>query len=628
MRGTLAVLVLLGFAGLWLLPRPERGARHNGALDAVLPRGPIPEMTTAEVAPLGRTATIQASETPARATRPAPPPPSTLSGTVHDPRGQPLHAWLIYVWSEGGRRRDASTWSGEDGHFELALPDAHARGDLLVSSPRDEWTPTARLGLAAGTRDLELTLGWPATFDVEVLDQDERPVPNASCSFAWELAGFPVEGPFRQFGGDGKGWPVSPLPFRVSVQSSRAESRWFGPFDSSEVGERLTLHVRRHPLLSGIVLHEGQPVPGARVWMERVVPSLSEGSVRDDRRPYGPEGKSDAEGRFELPARWPGRFVPRAFRVPEGAGRAESITCDGQTDLAGLVIQLDQPPGAIAGRVLLPRVHRPSEILLTASSAAGYRVLRPDGAFLLPNLPPGPCRLSVKEGDPEEEDSGERWLMISDGPTRGPAWLPQEFHLEVSVPAGGTAAVTFDLSVTPPCRLEGRVLPGVAFRSDEVGLHAGPPLLILDEGNEWDADGEVRLGDDGRFRLGLAQPGTKRLFLELAFPDSESEWSVTDRVELRPGTRTWNLAPSLGALRLLPADPERALQSGPELHWLGEGELGIDIRYPTSEETRGSLLYPRVPAGRVRFELPGEAGPASHEVEIRAGETTELRLPE
>lgn len=621
------MLVLLGLAGLWLLPRPEREPTRRLALDPAPSPDPLPQLATATVAGLGRTAAIEGVEVTTPAAPPAPP-PSSLAGIVRDPRGRPVRAWLTYVWSDRGRMRDASTWSGEDGRFELALSDPQARGDLVVSAPRDEWTPTARPGLAAGARDLELTLGWPATFDVEVRDGEEDPLPHASCAFYWELSGYAVPGEARQFGRDGKHWPVSPVPFRVAVQSDTAENGWFGPFDPSEVGERLTLHVRRHARVGGRVLHAGAPVAGASVWFERVVPSLSEGSVRDDRRPYGPRGKSDAEGRFTFPARWRGRFVPRAFHVPEGAGRAETITCDGQTDLDGLVIELDRPPGAIAGRVILPGGHRPSEVLLTASTAPGYRVLRPDGAFLLPDLPPGPCRLSVKESFEEEGEAGERWLMISDGPTRGPAWLPQEFHLEVSVPAGGTVAVTFDLSAIPPCRLEGRVLPGVAFRSDEVGLHTGPPLLILDEGNEWDADGEVRLGEDGRFWLGLAQPGTKRLFLELAFPDNESKWRVTDRVELHPGTRTWNLSPPTGALRLLPADPERALTSGPELHWLGAGELGIDVRFPTREEARGSLLYPRVPAGRVRFELPGEAGPVHHEVEIPAGETTELRLPE
>lgn len=581
----------------------------------------------AGVAELGRVARTSVAEAAPPAAVPRPP-VATLTGRVRDPRGQPLRAWLLCVWDDRGRKREARTWSGPDGRFELALPDAEARGDLLANAPRDEWTPAARLDVAAGTRDLELTLGWPATFEVEVRDGEEDPLPDASCAFYWELSGYAVPGEARQFRRDGKGWPVSPVPFRVAVQSGTAENGWFGPFDPSEVGERLTLHVRRHARVGGRVLHAGAPVAGARVWFERVVPPLSVGSVRDDRRPYGPQGKSDAEGRFELPARWRGRFVPRAFHLPEGAGRAEAIECDGQTDLDGLVIELDQPPGAITGRVLLPPGHRPSEILLTASSAPGYRVLRPDGTFLLPDLPPGPCRLSVMESWVEEGESGEGWLVVFDGPTHGPTWLPQEFHLAVSVLAGGTVDVTFDLTTTPPCRLEGRVLPGVPLRSDDGGLRPGPPLLVLDDGYEWDADGEVRLADDGRFRLGLAQPGTKRLFLELAFPGCESEWRVTDRVELHPGTRTWNLTPPTGALRLLPADPERALQSGPELHWLGEGELGIDVRYPTREEARGSLLYPRVPAGRVRFELPGETGPVPHEVEIRAGETSELRLPE
>src|SRR5262249_26888119 len=155
----------------------------------------------------------------------------------------------------------------------------------------------------------------------------------------------------------------------------------------AQVGERLVVHLHALAHVAGVVTRDGRPIAGAAILLR------AEGDGR--RRDYGSSIHTDAEGKFELSYRAAGRYAISAFAPGEGEGRAEGLELDGERDVEDVRIELDTPCGSIAGSVLLPAGHLPAEITLSASGAPGERTLRDDGSFTLPDLPPGPCRISV-----------------------------------------------------------------------------------------------------------------------------------------------------------------------------------------------------------------------------------------
>lgn len=558
---------------------------------------------------------------------------ATITGLVRDPHGRPVRAFVRYVWNDRGRFRDANAWSGKDGRFVLELPRADTTGDLLASVYQHEWSPTAKLGVTAGSQDLELTLGPPSFFEVVLRDREGAPIPSPWFHFYWELAGFRVQDYPGPRGDHAKRWATSPVPFWISAQSYAARGEpWHGPFDPRDVGARLVLEMERLPVVRGRVLRAGAPIAGAWVELEPLSDASSE-ALGVALSPHGPNGRTDAEGRFEIHALARGRHGPVAFHDKHGSGRALAVELDGAHGLEGLEIELDTAPGALLATVILPQGRSPSDIWLTVSGGSGYRTSRADGSFSLPDLEPGIHQVSVTDSD--DGHGEDRWIQMTHGPG-SPDWLAQEFTFEAEVLTGETRAIELDLSRPPACRLQGAVSIGTRFLGTqdirEWAAGRSPsyqtPRLALDHGNPWEHDAAVTLDPEGRFLVGVAAPGTRRLFLELRFPELDLHWEVTDTVELVTGVREWNLALERGSLRLRPPDPERPIWSGPVLDWHAEGNLAIRVLYPLTEEADGSVLYHHVPAGTVTFSLERSGTKREYSCEIRAGETTELRLAE
>ncbi len=553
----------------------------------------------------------------------------TLTGRVLAPDGRPpREAFVRFVWVDRGRPREDFAQTDADGRFEIEVGDARARGDLLASVHRHAFAPAVRTGIEAGSAGLELRLGPPAFFTLDVRDPQGRAL-DCRPSFHWMLAGQRSQDyPGGAAGPEPLRWARSPVPFVVRLHAQGHAGEWFGPFDPAQVGERLELVLEPLPRVRGRVTHAGGPVAAAKVTLRE----WSAAGARERVGSGGGEVRTDAAGGFELVYRTPGRYELGAFSDAAGEGRVGPLALDGVQDVDGIELELTTPPGAIEGRVRLPSGHGPAEIWLSVSGRPEYRALRPDGTYLLPGLPPGPCDVRVLAGSETSTGSGpagENWFWVSHGPDRAPPWLGHERVERVEVPAGGRVRLDIDLASPPACELEGQLrFDGAPARVRPEPRGSGSyfpddPSVRLFTGASEEFERGCDLARDGRFLLGASAPGTRRLALELGPEGTQEErWLVHDRVELTPGRTPWTLEVATGSLLLRPPDDQHALWGSFSALWKGPGELSIRVESPALDEQAGTRLFRFVPVGTIRVES-GE-GAAVRECEIRAGETSEL----
>lgn len=634
-----ATLTLVGCAALlvaaWFVRREpplEQVPARTESRDLEEPRDPALTLDTIEPPAEGReplTAPIGA--------RPSEPPskrelPGKITGIVREPDGTPRRlASVRFVWDDRGRSREAHASTGPDGRFELAFEDAGARGDMLATVHRSVFAPALLCDVEAGTRGVELVLGPRDTFTIEVRDPEGRALSCGTPDVYWSLGGRRIKE--HEIPGDPPSWGRPPAPVFVSAHPYGYTSGWFGPFEPSQFGSRLEITVERDPRVRGRVTRAGQPV-------ERALVSLRPHPAPTDEQPGSPRrgvtGTWTERGAFEIPCRESGDFELVAFVVPHGEGRAGPVHLDGSHDVEGVAIELTRAPGAIEGRVLFPSGHGPEEIWLDVSGY-GYRPLRRDGTFLLPDLPPGPCLVEILEGYGWKElrgEPGESWVSMTHGPTHGPSWLAYERVHWVEVPSGGRAHLEIDLASPLACELVGRVridgaAPKLRPADSWIDSTFGESRARFPSRDPWEEDSSSHLDDEGRFVLGVSEPGSRRLELELELVGAkEEQWIVQDRVELRHGHMEWSLDVATGSLLLLPPDEEHPLWSYFPALWQGPGELRIRVEYPELDEARGTRLYRRVPVGKVRLESGSGEAAVVLECEIRAGETTVLRWPQ
>lgn len=637
------VLALLGLLGWWRATTGGLRTRLDPVVVPVVPESIRPSRLVSEPerATSARVALDESAESGPVVAEPAPAASElslTLSGIVLGPDGRPPRlTYVKFVWDDRGRMREVHGAARSDGRFELAVGDRRARGDLLAYVRHHDLAPAALTGVEAGARGLELTLGWPAFFQLEVRDADEQPITSGRPRFYWELAGHRVQDyPGGTASGDPFRWARSPVPFRVDVSPAGHVGGWFGPFDPATVREQLVLRVQRSPRIRGQVVHEGRGVADASVARRAVLPGRSESELvlaedRNRGRWIG-HTKTDADGRFELSYRERGRWELQAFAKGLGEGRVAPFELDGSSDVEHVILEIDRPPGAIEGQVLLPKGRGPEEIWLSVEGR-GYRSLRADGSFVLPDLVPGSVHISVREAG--WGGTREEWFSITHGPSRAPVWLRPEPVLVVEVDPGSTTRFDLDLTRSPTCGVAGAVridgaAPVVRAKESTFDGFDGDEIVRLDRGSPRDLVSTTDLGDDGTFTLGAAEPGPYRLRFVLEIAGSkETQWTVLDRVELASGLRPWELDVTTGSLRVLAADDEHPLwASVPPARWTGPDDVRVFVQYPDLEEPRGSRYFRRVPAGRIRFVADDDAeGPVLLECEIRPGETTETRWP-
>ena len=123
--------------------------------------------------------------------------------------------------------------------------------------------------------------------------------------------------------------------------------------------------------------------------------------------------------------------------------------------------------------------------------------------------------------------------------------------------------------------------------------------------------------------LGSTDPGTYRLRIERV------NLVLLDRVTLAPGSLFWRNDIPVGSLRVLPADDARPFAPPSVLaRWAGPGDLRIFARIPEQDEETGVLTFEKVPAGTIQLVTDETEGRRTLlECQVKAGETTEVRLP-
>ncbi|HEX6885548.1 MAG TPA: carboxypeptidase-like regulatory domain-containing protein [Planctomycetota bacterium] len=539
-----------------------------------------------------------------------------LRGRLLAPDGRPYGRGEVrFAWIRHGRAELVRTKTRADGGFELFPGEPSARGDLLATAFEHELGPVARLDVAAGEQGLELRLAPARTLELRFRDQDGGELVPAELSFHWILAGVTREDEEQSLGKTR--WALPPVPFRIHVHDARVVEEWLGPFEPAEVGEVLTLGLHRRPFVRGLVLAAGRPVEGAEVRLEPL--AIDPGSTR--LRVFPSPARTDARGEFQVRVDEPGTFQARVFHPQHGLGRSGPWTVEPERDLAGLTLELTEPAGAIAGRVVLPVGRQPEEVAIRIGDRT--RTLDAEGSFTLPGLEPGLHVLQPVQGKPGAALGA--WTWTNAAPL---GWLTHELALLVEVRSGGTSEAVLDLVTPPPVRLAGRIEVGVEV-SDATGFGNFEPQGVRFDGAARD-EGRARLRAGGAFAAGFGGPGARRLRVELLLEPDLACWSVSDEVVLAPGDNRWDLALVPGKLRLvMDGAPGEELELSPQpvLRW-NDGSRAIEVGARIgglAQASPGTLLYEAVPPGRVRFVL----GPGGTEFEafVRPGETTEFRFP-
>jgi hypothetical protein len=537
-----------------------------------------------------------------------------LTGVVLEPGGEEerANACVRFVWDDRGLQRVVHTTTDTEGRFALLADEPGRIGALHAWVYGHPFRSTAIDPIPAGTTNVAIVLGAPSKLTLDVRDPEGQAIAGASATFAWVLAGMPYRdypGP-RQRPGEAPWWELPAIPFHVTVGAGDFQPLALGPLDPAQVGSRLVVRLERLPRLRGRVTHAGRPVAGAELSLRRRV---QREPLDVELRPgtfWNRIAVTDAEGRFDVAWRLGGECELSAWSAELGGGTLGPLELDLARLPEALQIELVRPPGRIQGQVELPADHSPREIWLTASGGSGYMRLRPDGAFVLPSLPPGPTLVHVVESYDDEEDllpfDGD-WFWTSHGPARAPDWLAIEPAFEIDVRSGETVRLDIDLTAPAACRLEGRLRvngapPPHRPRGPDMYWDSGPRVR-LDRGDDCGFVSRTELAADGTFTLQAQRPGTYRLQIDVPTAGGH-EWVLFDRVRLERGTRSWEQDLPAGTLRVLPSEAGGELTPFEgHVRWQGPDSLRVFARFAEADAATRAVVY-HVPAGRI--ELCGD----------------------
>jgi hypothetical protein len=149
---------------------------------------------------------------------------------------------------------------------------------------------------------------------------------------------------------------------------------------------------------------------------------------------------------------------------------------------------------------------------------------------------------------------------------------------------------------------------------------------VLDRGSHMSRQSAADVDAEGGFTLAAHGPGEYRLEIKLGLGGTPSEaWRVIARVELHDGVVPWRLDVATGSLRVVKSGEGRL----PALVvvWKGPGGEEVQVQYPELEVAGARALFQRVPVGRVRLVPRGGQEQEGLELDVRAGEVTEVRWP-
>lgn len=348
------------------------------------------------------------------------PAPASIAGRVVDPAGVGVPGALVSVSKPDPERGPFTNpekltegITGRDGYFTLA---GFAEGAYELRAEHQVRGEATLAAVQTGRRDVVLRLEEGFTIRGHVVeDATDVPVPGAQVQSIGssrstttdEAGGFVLQGITREsaerFGGN--------VLLRVTHRDFQADSASV-PFGDEEPLE-VRLQIRRG--IAGLVTDvEGNPVEGARVWLE--VPGVPRSLFLMDPRSALEATYSDAEGSFFLqaPARGGNMGLEIvAARTDTGRGRMALPEKSGEGDWPS--VQLVLEPGlTLRGRVVdsegaaVPRA-RVTAVRVVEQNNPEFQVITKilpadsgrtayssqDGGYELRDLDPGTYQLSV-----------------------------------------------------------------------------------------------------------------------------------------------------------------------------------------------------------------------------------------
>ncbi|HET6202035.1 MAG TPA: carboxypeptidase-like regulatory domain-containing protein [Planctomycetota bacterium] len=552
-----------------------------------------------------------------------------IEGGVVGPDGAPVpRALLRSSYKSEHMSGSTSGAADEGGHFRFVLYPRAPR-DLRACDPGARWSDALAKGVVPGTLDLKLRLSEPKWVEVRVRDESGAAVERfAAQAYPSETSHRAGSGPGERHDGGIEKLRILPEPFFVCVVAPNFEESDQGPFDPETAPSTVECRLRPLPGVTGRVLADEKPKPGARLALHRAGDS-------DTRIEYcgfparlhpnsDAEGETDPEGRFRLTLRQDGKFFLRAEAEGFAATEAGPFEIRAAAGLHGIEVPLGRG-GAIEGRVIAPPDRDANGVVVAINRGDAHpqtQRVGPDGRYRFDRLTPGRWMVDERETmlDPGHTSTG--FVSGSDVKEAEIPWVCE-------VVEGQTTRYDLDLSGS-----EGPVLLGQLLVDGEpaggwtavLRPHTGGFVVT-------GRDRQSRATDrDGRFTIPFPPGDRFRLALE-SDPGSQGSIRLTDAVVAQPRENNWRLDLPTGRLEGEKASPSSA-NSGPYfVLWSGRGELRASIPFTLDADGRFSL--PRVPAGQVRIARPGPGGPESNpstwptllEADVAPGRVNRLSIP-
>ncbi len=311
-----------------------------------------------------------------------------IEGRVVGPANEPLAGIRIEVEESQlstGNRMTRSQPSEAEGRFRILPKYADSSIRLTFADPKERFAQVLLERVRPGSKDLEVQLLAPLTFELDVRD-DRGPV--SDFRVRWTDTAGRERGMLdkNEAHVDGRALLGAPREsFTLFVGTDQHEEKSLGPFDGRKTLPPLSVELHRLAGIRGRVLAAGKPVEGARLLL-LPAPTDTQVSVNGYDSLYVPfeEAKavSDAEGRFVLGLTKSGRYV--IFADAQGYARFQfgPLELDAVAGSSDLEFALDAG-GTLEGRVIPAKGRSPAGVIVAVNrgdAAPRTQVVGPDGA--------------------------------------------------------------------------------------------------------------------------------------------------------------------------------------------------------------------------------------------------------
>jgi RNA polymerase sigma-70 factor (ECF subfamily) len=509
-----------------------------------------------------------------------------IEGVVLDPDGNGVAADIRYEWKAPGRSGSAGIWSDEEGFFSLKLP-ARVPTHLTASAPEDGWGNIRIEDVQPGTLDVVFQFEEARTTTLRVRSASGVPVERYGVTIlnAGETEWLATHR-YDEHAGGLTSIDVPTTSFIVRVSAREHALKKVGPLVPGDVGDELLVELEPVPGVHGVVTHDGEPVPGARVELRAVYSGtqyVTHNGFRLLVQNWADiQETTDEEGRFVLTLREDDKYVIFAEADGYALGQSRAYDLDTRSGARGLEVELFRG-GSIEGRVKVDRGRDPSGTIVGINRGDGRaKTVRvgPDGRYRFDGLTPGGWQ--VLRSDHEINPSSSSTSMTS-----GNEEVPVEWTCTVY--EGETTYHDVDLREKKACELIASFLingkPAVGW-SARVTLHApvtGAQVMP-----------SAAVGADGSFKLSVSEPNDYDLVLER--PYALGRMQLEERLTLEPGATVWSLDLEAGSLAGENAPTVGAGELAVRYHWFGP-ERGLDFSAYFHGDDLGRFSLPTAPAG-------------------------------